>query len=87
MISLGRLAEAEQLLRQARERDRYEIRVVVDLANVCAQQGRGREAIELLSAYHRDRPDDPTASNNLAWMLAEHGDGDRDRSIGFNFLM
>jgi arylsulfatase A-like enzyme/Flp pilus assembly protein TadD len=78
LIYLGRLGEAEQLLRRALGRDRHEIRVVVDLANVCAQQGRGREAIELLSAYYRLHPEDPTASNNLAWMLAEHGDGGQD---------
>jgi arylsulfatase A-like enzyme/Flp pilus assembly protein TadD len=78
LIYLGRLAEAEQLLRRAHEQDRHDIRIVVDLANVCTEQGRSAEAIELLSAYHRQRSDDPTASNNLAWMLAEHGDGGQD---------
>jgi tetratricopeptide (TPR) repeat protein len=53
LVFLGRLPEAEQLLRQAYEQDPHDIRIVVDLANVCAGQDRGAEAIELLSAYHR----------------------------------
>ncbi|MHC4079984.1 MAG: sulfatase-like hydrolase/transferase [Planctomycetota bacterium] len=78
LIYLGRLGTAEQLLRRAHASDRHDIRIVVDLANVCAQQGRGEEAVELLLAYYEGHSDDPTASNNLAWMLAEHGDGEQD---------
>jgi arylsulfatase A-like enzyme/tetratricopeptide (TPR) repeat protein len=76
--ALGRLQEAATLLQEAYQQDQTDIRVVVDLATVRHRLGDTGSAVELLSVYYQDHPENPTAANNLAWMLAERNQQDSD---------
>jgi arylsulfatase A-like enzyme/Flp pilus assembly protein TadD len=78
LMALGRLDEAEQLLRRAYELDPDRIVVVADLATLLHQTGNAGEAVRILSDYYDAHPDDPTAANNLAWILAEHPENEAD---------
>jgi Flp pilus assembly protein TadD len=44
------------------------------LAMVYQQNGRDRDAVNQYRALLRQRPGDPVASNNLAWLLATSSD-------------
>lgn len=83
LTTLERTHEARQLLDRAYELDPDNIMVVADLANLTHQDGNGAGAVQLLSAYCENHSDDPTAANNLAWMLAEHAtqDSELDRAL------
>lgn len=71
LVSLERIEEARELLEQAYEQDHDQILVVADLAMIWYELGDTAKADRLLSRYYEAHPENPTAANNLAWMLAE----------------
>lgn len=81
--SLGRADEALDALRKAYASDATNMPVVADLANLLCARGAGAEAIQILEKLYAAQPDDYTAANNLAWTLAEYGNGksDLDRAL------
>ncbi len=80
LTRLGRAREAQPLLERARQLVPDAVFVVVDLAVLEHQLGNTGAAVKLLSEYHAAHPDDVTAANNLAWILAEQGE-DLDRAL------
>lgn len=78
LTALQRFDEARHLLEQAKEKRPDRIEVVADLALLQHQNGDTAAAVQALEAYYESHSDDPTAANNLAWMLAESAQGEED---------
>lgn len=74
--------QAHEVLLAAQSLDPDNIEIVTDLSTLLGDLGAGAEAILLLSGYHANHLDDPTAANNLAWALAEYGQPEQlDRAL------
>jgi tetratricopeptide (TPR) repeat protein len=67
----GQPVRALVLLREARRSTEPSVPVLVELGSVLSDQGRPREAEQVLREALSLQPDHPTALNNLAYLLAE----------------
>jgi tetratricopeptide (TPR) repeat protein len=79
-LRLGNRLRARDLLEQAHRLAPKRVDVGGMLAGMMEQAGEIDEAVRLLEACHQALPDNLSAANDLAWMLAVQGE-DLDRAL------
>lgn len=70
----GRFEEAKAYLAQAVQLKPTSAQIYAKLGFLLNEQGKTGAAIDFYRAYLRCSPDEPSACNNLAWILATHPD-------------
>lgn len=74
LAELGRADEAQQVLREALERDGDEVSIALTLAGLQAQAGKPDHAMEVLRKILGDHPDNLAATRMLARLLLDSGE-------------